>query len=47
MTTASKNNGASGDQARQIEELRKKLADSEAKSRDLGSFCSLTRIIRL
>jgi hypothetical protein len=30
--------GAKGDQSKQIEELRKKLAASEAKDRDFGAF---------
>lgn len=33
----SKINIGSGDQARQIEELKKKLAESEGKNRDIGS----------
>lgn len=33
--------GAKGDQSKQIEELKKKLAASEAKDRDFGAFIIL------
>jgi predicted aminopeptidase len=35
--------GAKGDQSKQIEELKKKLAASEAKDRDFGAFIALCR----
>lgn len=35
--------GAKGDQSKQIEELKKKLAASEAKDRDFGAFIAFYR----